>query len=104
MPGRRWPKLNDSSRASIASITVGLAPGYCSLDTWATLYSEAAFDLVGLAFDARPFDGLAIVATSDRHFVAAHGDDNIAVGRIVVTSYPHFGNMFGDHEGAPMTG
>lgn len=104
MPGRRWLKLNDSSRASIAINNCRVSSGICSLDTWAALYSEAAFDLVGLAFDARPFDGLAIVATSDRHFFAAHGDDNIAVGRIVVTSYSHFGNMFGDHEGAPMTG
>jgi hypothetical protein len=29
--------------------------------------------------------------------LAADGDDNIALGDIAVTSYPHFGSMFGDH-------
>jgi hypothetical protein len=29
--------------------------------------------------------------------LAADGDDNIALGDIVVTSYAYFGSMFGDH-------
>ena len=32
---------------------------------WSALYSEAAFDLVGLAFKARPFDRLVIVAAPE---------------------------------------
>lgn len=63
---------------------------------WSALYSEAAFDLVGLAFEPRPFDCLVIIATPERHFFAANGDDNIALGCITVTSYPHFGSVFGD--------
>jgi hypothetical protein len=63
---------------------------------WSALYSEAAVDLVGLALEARPFDCLIIVTASERHFFAANGDDNIALERIVVTSYPHFSGVLGD--------
>jgi hypothetical protein len=62
-----------------------------------TLYGEAACNVIGLAFDPCPFDCLVVVATPERHFFAAEGDDNLALGDIVVTSYPHFGGMFGDH-------
>jgi hypothetical protein len=60
-------------------------------------YSEPACNFIGLAFDPCPLDCLVIVATPERHFLAADGDDNIALGEIAVTSYPHFGSMFGDH-------
>jgi hypothetical protein len=40
---------------------------------------------------------LVIVATPERHFFAAEGDDNIALGDIAVTSYPNFGGVFDGH-------
>jgi hypothetical protein len=66
-------------------------------ESYSALYSEAVCNVIGLAFDPCPFDCLVVVATPERHFFAAEGDDDIALGDIVVTSYPHFGSsMFGD--------
>src|SRR6202045_3501945 len=58
---------------------------------------EPAVDLVGLALDPCPFDCFTIVATSQRHFLAPDGDDNVALRDTVVTTYPHFGITFGDY-------
>jgi hypothetical protein len=60
-------------------------------------YCEPAVNLVRLAFDPCPFDSFIIVATPERHRLAANGDDNIALAGAVVTTYPYFGSMFGDH-------
>jgi hypothetical protein len=38
---------------------------------------------------------LLVVAAPERYFSAAEDDDNIAVGNVAVTSYPHFGGLFG---------
>lgn len=66
------------------------------LPIWSGLYGETAVDLVGLALEASPLDCLVIVTAPERHFFAANGDDNIALGSSAVPSYPHFGGMFGD--------
>jgi hypothetical protein len=71
-----------------------LQPGRSTIRS--ALYSEAAFNLVGLAFDARPFDRLIIVAATERHFLAADRDNNIAPQRIAMTPYPHFSGLFSD--------
>jgi hypothetical protein len=55
--------------------------------SYSALYSEAACNVIGLTFDPCPFDRLGVVATPERHFFAAEGDDDIAIGDIVVTSY-----------------
>jgi hypothetical protein len=60
-------------------------------------YGKSVCNFVGVAFDARPFEGLVVVPASNRHFFTAEEDDDIAFGAIVVTSYPHFGGMLGDN-------
>src|SRR6185437_8096831 len=60
---------------------------------------EPARDLVRLAFDPRPLDGLLVVAAPQRYFPAAEDDDDIAVGNVAVTAYAHLGGLFGNRRG-----
>src|SRR6185437_3161153 len=60
---------------------------------------EPARDLVRLAFDPRPLDGLLVVAAPERYFPAAEDHDDIAFGNVAVTAHAHLGGLFGNRRG-----
>ena len=55
------------------------------------LYGEVC-NAVRLALHPSPFDRLVVVLASDQYLIIPYCDYNIAIRRIVMTSYPYCGN------------
>ena len=62
------------------------------------LYAKPVRNLIGLAFDLGPIDGLIVVATLKRHCMASKNDNDITFRNAVVASHMNFGRMGGDHD------
>jgi hypothetical protein len=60
-------------------------------------YSEPLRDLVRLALDSSPSDGLVVIATPKRQFSPSKNDDDIALRGTVVSSYANLRGVRCDH-------
>jgi hypothetical protein len=62
------------------------------------LYGKPVCNLIGLAFNSSPLDGLVVVAAPDRHFLFPKKDNDITFRNTVVASYTNFGGVRASHE------